>query len=59
MRKQLTVVIDKMISSAPEENPVKSSIITDYIDLNEKCDTVIAKIKARKGKKTPVTPEDK
>jgi hypothetical protein len=57
MRKQITSVIDQIITaSSPEMEPVEPSIISDYKRLNDKCDTVIAKIKARKDKKsTPDT----
>ena len=51
-RKQLATVIDQIITSEQEKvAEVEASTIDEYKKLNEKCDTVITKIKTRKGKK--------
>lgn len=51
-RKQLANVIDQILTSEEEKvSEVEASTIDEYKKLNEKCDTVITKIKNRKGKK--------
>lgn len=51
MRKQIITVMDKIITKSEEEiNGVTPSLITEYRELNEKCDGVIAKIRNRKEK---------
>lgn len=49
-RKQLAIVIDEIIAS---ENNVslEESIVNDYKKLNEKCDSIICKIRNRKKQK--------
>lgn len=48
-RKQLITVINNIVE---EHNiQVKPEIIDDYKKLNEKCDTLILKIKTRKSKR--------
>jgi galactitol-specific phosphotransferase system IIB component len=52
-RKQLATVIEQVLTSEQEQvSEVDSSTIDEYKKLNEKCDTIITKIKTRKGKKT-------
>lgn len=60
-RKQLNQQIDERLTeeTANTEQAVKEDLVEEYKQLSEKCDTVIAKIKTRKGKKTPSTPEVK
>lgn len=48
-RKQLANVIEQVLEQEPDVNP---STVEEYKKLNDKCDTVINKIKCRKGKKT-------
>lgn len=50
-RKQLANVIDKIVSSKETVEEVETSTIDEYKKLNEKCDTVIGKIKERKSKR--------
>lgn len=61
-RKQLTNVIEQIVSTG-EVDKVEESIIKDYEELKEKCDSLITKIKSRKkkGKKTKsvIVPEVK
>jgi hypothetical protein len=59
-RKQLNQQIDERLTEETTDvQMVKENLIEEYKRLNEKCDTVIAKIKIRKGKKTPVASEAK
>lgn len=48
-RKQLANVIEQVLEQEPDVDP---STVEEYKKLNDKCDTVISKIKGRKGKKT-------
>ena len=58
-RKRLANVIDQIITSEQEQvSEVEASTIDEYKKLNEKCDTVITKIKARKGKKNSQQSEE-
>lgn len=58
-RKRLAKVIDQIIVSEQEQvTEVEASTIDEYKKLNEKCDTVITKIKARKGKKNSQQSEE-
>lgn len=58
-RKQLASVIDQIITSEQEQvSEVEASTIDEYKKLNEKCDTVITKIKTRKGKKNSQRSEE-
>ena len=58
-RKQLAKVIDQIITSEQEEvSEVETATIDEYKKLNEKCDTVITKIKNRKGKKNSQRSEE-
>jgi hypothetical protein len=58
-RKRLASVIDQIITSEQEQvSEVEASTIDEYKKLNEKCDTVITKIKTRKGKKTTQQSEE-
>lgn len=51
-RKRLASVIDQILTTEKEQvSEVEASTIDEYKKLNEKCDTVITKIKTRKGKK--------
>jgi len=50
MRKQLTTVIDKIVTTAADTTTVEPEIIDDYKKLNDKCDDVITKIRNRKEK---------
>lgn len=54
-RKNIDTQIGKMLT---EENliSVESTIIEEYKELNDKCDTVITKIKKRKNSKLKATP---
>jgi hypothetical protein len=56
-RKQLATVIDQIVTSEKVEE-VETSTIDEYKKLNEKCDTVITKIKTRKGKKNSQQSEE-
>lgn len=48
-RKQLATVIENIIFSEElDPKNVEESTINDYKSLNEKCDTIISKIKKRK-----------
>lgn len=59
MRKHFTTVLDKVITASNEHiDQVEPSIISDYEKLNEKCDTVIAKIKTRKEKVSKTEPSE-
>ena len=52
-RKHIDAQIKKIISEDAETTvPVESKIIDEYKELNDKCDTVITKIKKRKNSKT-------
>lgn len=58
-RKRLATVIDQIITSEQEQvKEVEASTIDEYKKLNEKCDTVITKIKNRKGKKNSQQSEE-
>lgn len=51
-RKHIDAQIKKIISEEAETTvPVESRIIDEYKELNDKCDTVITKIKKRKNSK--------
>lgn len=49
-RKQIITVIDKIIKSETETEAVTPTLVSEYEELNEKCDCVIAKIRNRKEK---------
>ena len=59
-RKRLATVIEQVLTSEQEQvSEVESSTIDEYKKLNEKCDTVITKIKNRKkGKKNSQQAEE-
>ena len=44
-------VIEEVVLTELSNEEVQESIIDDYEKLNVKCDTIISKIKNRKGKK--------
>lgn len=48
-RKQLAEIIETIEIDAP----VDENIIEEYKDLNDKCETIVKKIKMRKSKKNP------
>ncbi len=50
-RKQLANVIDQILTSEQEVETIERTTVEEYKKLNEKCDVVIEKIKARKSKK--------
>ena len=50
-RKQLANVIDQILTSEQEIEILERNTVDDYKKLNDKCDVVIEKIKARKSKK--------
>lgn len=54
-RRQLSAVIEEMLESDGQSvvEVVEDTTIDEYKELNVKCDTVISKIKNRKGKKIP------
>lgn len=47
--KQININLDQTLNDK-EHSKIESEIIDDYKKLNEKCDTVINKIKTRKSK---------
>lgn len=51
-RKNIDAQISKIISEEEGPVPVEQKIINEYKELNDKCDTVISKIKKRKNSKT-------
>lgn len=58
-RKRLASVIDQIITSEEENlTEVEATTIDEYKKLNEKCDTVITKIRSRKGKKNSQQSEE-
>lgn len=59
-RKQLATVIEQVLTSEQEQvSEVEAATIDEYKKLNEKCDTVITKIKNRKkGKKNTQQSEE-
>lgn len=58
-RKQLATVIDQILTTEKEQvTEVEAATIDEYKKLNEKCDTVISKIKTRKGKKNSQQSEE-
>ena len=58
-RKQLANVIDQILTTEQEQvAEVEAATIDEYKKLNEKCDTVITKIKTRKGKKNSQQSEE-
>lgn len=50
-RKQLALVIDRIIASELDSEMIESQTINEYQKLNDKCDNVIGKIKKRKKRK--------
>jgi hypothetical protein len=50
-RKNIDAQIAKIISEEEGPVPVEPKIINEYKELNDKCDTVISKIKKRKNSK--------
>jgi len=53
-RKKIDAQISKIIIET--QPPVETSIIDEYKELNDKCDTVITKIKKRKNSKLKAVP---
>lgn len=53
--RQLNAVIEEILESSEQSivEKVENTTMDEYKELNIKCDTVISKIKSRKGKKTP------
>lgn len=51
-RKKIDAQISKIIIETPA--PIETKIIDEYKELNDKCDTVITKIKKRKNSKLKV-----
>ena len=50
-RKQLATVIDEVLTCNEEVKAVENALVEEYKKLNNKCDVVIDKIKARKKNK--------